>query len=659
LINKTLKNRYEILEKIGEGGTSKIYKAKCKLLNRYVAIKILKDEFLEDEEFLKNFKNESKSAASISHPNIVNIYDVGEEENLHFIVMEYVEGVTLKEYIKKEGKIELEKALNIIKQIALALDKAHKSSIIHRDIKPENILISNENLVKILDFGIAKAVTKSTVINKKEIIGSIYYLSPEQVKGQIVDEGADIYALGIVLYEMLTGILPFSGDTPVDIALKHVNEEVDLDKLGNYSFEIKEFVAKMTNKNRMKRYNKAKDVVNDLENIKKGRRISNNKPSDFNTKKIDDIDFKKILDKEDAKKNNNTQIDLKSALTKESTGKNVKNNRNKKQAIVGGILAFFVSILFAFGFIFVKNMMTKKEYKTPDMTNLSFVEAKDILTQKNIFLVKRREDYNKDIIKGNIISQEPQVGTIIKEGDEIAVVTSLGMPLTKVPSFKGKKLVDASKVLKESNLEEGLVDYEYSNIVSEGVIISQNPQAFTKVQEGSRVNFIVSQGREIKIMNVPNLIGKTIEQAKSELKGIYLGKIEYSEDREKEEGKILKQSLPANTSAEEGSKIDIVVNKFEELQEDSLLSEDDEDENDLTDLVKKSFTIPLSTNKDEIHVFIKEIKNNKEKIIYNKKVNPKQVDNILYINVKGKPGETKKYEIYLDESLYFDTVVTF
>ncbi|WXR61667.1 Stk1 family PASTA domain-containing Ser/Thr kinase [Peptostreptococcaceae bacterium AGR-M142] len=658
MINKTLKNRYEILEKIGEGGTSKIYKAKCKLLNRYVAIKILKDEFLEDEEFLKNFKNESKSAASISHPNIVNIYDVGEEDNIHFIVMEYVEGVTLKEYIKKEGKIELEKALDIIKQIALALDKAHKSSIIHRDIKPENILISNENLVKILDFGIAKAITKSTVINKKEIIGSIYYLSPEQVKGQIVDEGADIYALGIILYEMLTGILPFSGDTPVDIALKHVNEELDLDKLGNYSFEIKEFVAKMTNKNRMKRYNKAKDVVNDLESIKKGGRISNKKPSDFNTKKIDDIDFKKILDKEDSKKNNSGEIDLKSVLTKDNRGKKIKNKKNKKQAILGGVLAFFVSILFAFGFIFIKNMVTKKEYKTPDMTNLSFVEAKDILTQKNIFLVKRREEYNKDVIKNNIISQVPSPGTIIKEGDEIAVVTSLGMPLTKVPSFKGKKLVDAPNILKESNLEEGLVDYEYSNIVSEGVIISQNPQAFTKVQEGSSVNFIVSQGREIKIITVPNLIGKTIDEAKMELKGIYLGKIEYKEDREKEEGKILQQSLPSNSSAEEGSKINIIVNKYEELQEeDSLLTSDDE--NDLTDLVKKSFTIPLSTDKEEIHVFIKEIKNNKEKIIYNKKVNPKQVENILYINVKGKPGETKKYEIYLDESLYFDPVITF
>lgn len=658
MINKTLKNRYEILEKIGEGGTSKIYKAKCKLLNRYVAIKILKDEFLEDEEFLKNFKNESRSAASISHPNIVNIYDVGEEKNIHFIVMEYVEGMTLKDYIKKEGKVELEKALDIIKQIALALDKAHKNSIIHRDIKPENILISNENLVKILDFGIAKAVTKSTVINKKEIIGSIYYLSPEQVKGQIVDEGADIYALGIVLYEMLTGILPFSGNTPVDIALKHINEEVDLDKLGNYSFEIKEFVAKMTNKNRMKRYNKAKDVVSDLENIKKGRRISNQNSSDFNTKKMDDIDFKKILDKEDNKKNNTGEIDLKSVLTKNTKEKKIKS-KNKRQAILGGILAFFISILFAFGFIFIKNMVTKKEYKTPDMTNLRFEEAKDILTQKNIFLVKRREEYNKDVIKDNIISQKPSPGTIIKEGDEITVVISLGMPLTKVPSFKGKKLVDASKVLKESNLDEGLVDYEYSNIVSEGVIISQNPQAFTKVQEGSSVNFIVSQGREIKIINVPNLIGKTIDQAKMNLKGIYLGKIDYKEDREKEEGVILKQSLPSNTSAEEGSKIDIVVNRFEEIQEESVLTDDTKEENDLTDLVKKSFTIPLSTDKDEIHVFIKEIKNNKEKIIYNKKVNPKQVDNILYINVKGKPGETKKYEIYLDESLYFDPVVSF
>ena len=265
MINRLLGNRYEILEKIGEGGMAYVYKARCRLLNRIVAIKMLKPEFGKDEEFIEKFKNEAQSAASLNQQNIINIYDVGQDEDISYIVMEYVDGENLKDLIHKKGAIDQELMVSISRQIALALEEAHSNKIVHRDIKSQNIMLTKNNMVKVADFGIAKAVSSSTITAVGSIMGSVHYFSPEQARGGYVDERSDIYSLGIVMYEMITGKLPFEGDTPVNIALKHIQEELRFSDSDNISAEIKDVIRKATQKSADRRYKTVSDLIRDLD----------------------------------------------------------------------------------------------------------------------------------------------------------------------------------------------------------------------------------------------------------------------------------------------------------------------------------------------------------------------------------------------------------
>ena len=265
-----LGNRYEIIKKIGDGGMAFVYKAKDILLNRIVAVKVLRPEFVDDDEFLGKFKREAEAVASLSHPNIVNVYDVGEDGKVHYIVMEYIDGQNLKEIIKNEGTLDEYTALDITKQIAMALSAAHKKGIIHRDIKPHNILISNEGrVVKVADFGIAKAVSNSTMTNIGSIIGSVHYFSPEQAKGKFVSNNADLYSLGIVLYEMIIGKVPFRGDSPISIALQHINDEIEFtsEEQINIPQSVRTIIKKLTEKSSVDRYQSAEEVIEDIEYI--------------------------------------------------------------------------------------------------------------------------------------------------------------------------------------------------------------------------------------------------------------------------------------------------------------------------------------------------------------------------------------------------------
>jgi serine/threonine-protein kinase len=266
MVGRVLDDRYEIIEKIGGGGMALVYKARCRLLNRFVAIKVLRPEFIEDEEFVKKFRREAQSAASLSHPNIVGIYDVGTENNNYYIVMEYIKGQTLKELIKSKGTLGIEHATNIAIQICYALDHAHKNHIVHRDIKSHNILIREDNSVKVTDFGIARAVSSSTITNTGNVIGSVHYFSPEQARGGYTDEKSDIYSLGVVLYEMVTGRLPFEGDSPIAVALKHIQEEpIPPAKINpRVPKSIEAIILKCMEKEVSRRYNSAAEIINDL-----------------------------------------------------------------------------------------------------------------------------------------------------------------------------------------------------------------------------------------------------------------------------------------------------------------------------------------------------------------------------------------------------------
>ena len=294
-----LGNRYEIIKKIGDGGMAFVYKAKDILLNRIVAVKVLRPEFVDDDEFLGKFKREAEAVASLSHPNIVNVYDVGEDGKVHYIVMEYIDGQNLKEIIKNEGTLDEYTALDITKQIAMALSAAHKKGIIHRDIKPHNILISNEGrVVKVADFGIAKAVSNSTMTNIGSIIGSVHYFSPEQAKGKFVSNNADLYSLGIVLYEMIIGKVPFRGDSPISIALQHINDEIEFtsEEQINIPQSVRTIIKKLTEKSSVDRYQSAEEVIEDIEYIEKNIDLDFIKEYDnYVTKNIDIKDLNKQI----------------------------------------------------------------------------------------------------------------------------------------------------------------------------------------------------------------------------------------------------------------------------------------------------------------------------------------------------------------------------
>jgi PASTA domain./Protein kinase domain. len=411
LIGKMLGNRYEILEEIGQGGMGIVYKARCHLLNRFVAIKILRPEFSHDEEFIKRFKYESQSAASLSHPNIVSIYDVGNEGNIYYIVMEYVKGKTLKQIIKEvNGHLSVDETISIASQVLRALDNAHRHNIIHRDIKPHNILITEDGIAKVTDFGIARAATDYTLTYNKNIIGTAQYFSPEQAKGGIVDEKSDIYSLGIVMYEMLTGQVPFEGDSPISVALKHIEEELVPPSKINRDIPkgIEDIIIKATQKDPTKRYSTAKEMLNDINKF-----VSD--PVNFRIIKIDEDAPTKIMPTIDYKGN------------EREDNKPVKSRRNK---IVSAIITTVIVLIIMAGiagatFIFI-NRQTAEEIDVPPIVGMQVDDAKKLLEKNGLSLEIVGEDYS-DEAAGIVLSQSPEPEIKVKKNYKIKVRISKGL----------------------------------------------------------------------------------------------------------------------------------------------------------------------------------------------------------------------------------------
>lgn len=501
---KILGNRYEIIKKVGDGGMAYVYQAKDNTLNRIVALKVLRPEFIDDEEFLRKFKREAESVANLSHQNIVNVFDVGEDKKVNYIVMEYVEGQNLKEIIKQEGILDEYTALDITKQIASALSQAHRRGIIHRDIKPHNILISNDDrIVKVADFGIAKAVSNSTMTNVGNIIGSVHYFSPEQAKGKPVSNNADLYSLGIVLYEMLTGRVPFRGDSPVSIALQHINDEVEFtdEEKTRIPQSVRTIIKKLTEKSPSNRYQSAEDLIEDIEYIEKNIDLDFIKEYDsYATKKIDEKEIADYTKTSVISKKDFGEIERISKENQRSS-KHTKSKSNKKLmaiAVVLGVIVFFQVI--ALGVFLPKKVESSLEFSMPNLTNLTLLEANEQIekyTNKlNINInLNVREEYSSSVEEGYIVTQAPVEGTSIKDGDSISLVVSKGMEMGEIPNLVGYTLDEAKDILKENNLELGRIDYEKSNMYSKGVIIEQNPMnGFGSIEQGGEIDVVVSSG---------------------------------------------------------------------------------------------------------------------------------------------------------------------
>jgi serine/threonine-protein kinase len=554
MIGRILGNRYEILEEIGEGGMAKVYKAKCHLLNRIVAIKILRPEFAADEDFVKKFRRESQAAASLSHPNIVSIYDVGQEGDIYYIVMEYINGHTLKKLISENGgPLEVKRAIEIARQVCKALDHAHKNRIIHRDIKPQNILVTEEDVAKVTDFGIARAANGSTITYTGDVVGTAYYFSPEQAKGGIVDERTDIYSLGIVLYEMLTGKVPFEGDSPISVALKHIQEEIIPPSRLNEKVpkELDQIVLKATQKDVNLRYQTAADFLKDLDTFLRN-------PKELNFKE-EEITKTRVIPSKDVE-------ELKKAAQKKEKE---KKRRNVIKKITIALLILLLMASLSYGTIYVLNNFFKvNDVVVPNIVGLSLNQASKILSDHNLNMEISEEQYS-DKPENTILSQDPSQGSVVKAGSTVYVVISKGRQVVVVPNVINKDYLEAKNILENMGLKANIIE-QYNDQFAKGYVFDQNPRQGVQVEYNTAIALYVSKGQQPAIM--PNVVNMTLEEATTALEnaGLKLGKVIYKETTEVPEGVVLEQSVPPDSEIQKGSPIDLIVSKMPQMPQGSL-----------------------------------------------------------------------------------------
>lgn len=636
MLGTILGNRYEIIEKIGGGGMALVYKARCRLLNRYVAVKVLRDEYINDEEFIKKFRRESQAAASLSHPNIVNIYDVGVEKigdhDIHYIVMEYIKGKTLKEVIKEKGKLTVNETLDYSIQIAEALAHAHKNHIVHRDIKPHNIMITEEGRVKVTDFGIARAASASTISNTSNVIGSVHYFSPEQARGRYTDEKSDIYSLGIVMYEMITGRVPFEGDSPISVALKHIQEEIipprEIDS--SIPVPLENIILKCVRKSQIERYSSASELLNDLYKIRNAN---------------DDV----ILD-------NISSVDEPTQIIPPVENRNDTGMRksNKKKNTDSGLKVVFLAILLAFivvsslalGFMKFRELFaTTDEIRVPNLVGMDVEQAEEELKELGLNLEVSKEIYNNEYEKGLIIDQKPDARTEVKKGYTVEVVVSKGKEMTTVPNLINKDITEIEGLLRDANLVEK-VTYENSDTVPANKIIDQDPEPFTEVEVGSVVRIVVSKGPEVVLVPMPNLVGLTEEQARNALiaNNLVPGEVTREPNEEYEEGKVFWQSIVAGFEIEANTAVDFMVSAGPPEVPEEPQEPGNEDNSD--DEIPFIINITPKGENDTVRIRIERVQDGRKETVYNE---VHEVNKEVQIYLSGKKDST--FEFYQDDKL--------
>ena len=581
-----IEDRYEILEKIGTGGMSVVYKAKCHKLNRNVAIKFLKPEYCEDKNFVQKFRIEAQSAAALLHPNVVSVYDVNEYEGIYYIVMEYVDGITLKQYIDRTGSLPIKEATSIAIQVGQGIEAAHNAGIVHRDIKPQNVLISREGKIKVTDFGIARTTTANTI--SQDILGSVHYISPEQARGGQVDERSDIYSFGIVFYEMVTGELPFDGDSTVSIALKHIQESVPLvgDIIENVPTSVEQIIEKCTQKKPERRYQKMSSLISDL----KTSLISPNE--DFAEKEIESQDNATVLmDEEDAemlRKENgrpirNAHMDadeyddeydeydedieyIEDDEPKKLRGNGRKIDRKKfdKILLICGI-AVGVIVLAVLAVVCVKTISSGsgcqgqavEKMEVPSVLNMTEEDAVKLLKDKGF---KTKVDYKASdtVAKGKVIAQSVKPNEKVKSDQVITLTVSSGNEPIELKDYVGQNQSSVESELKKLGLKVKITS-EYSDTVETGKIIKTNPEAKTKIAKDSTVELIVSRGKETKKVKTPVLVGYLENDAKNILIQLNLEyRVSYKESKDNV-GKVIEQNPKEGTEVDESSIIELTV----------------------------------------------------------------------------------------------------
>ncbi|MBR5337460.1 MAG: Stk1 family PASTA domain-containing Ser/Thr kinase [Lachnospiraceae bacterium] len=583
-----LGDRYEIISQIGTGGMSDVYRALDHKLNRYVAVKVLKGEFSQDSNFVSKFVVEAQSAAGLSHPNIVNVYDVGNESGIHYIVMELVEGITLKSYIEKKGRLTFKEAVSIAIQVGMGIEAAHNNKIIHRDIKPQNIIISRDGKVKVTDFGIARAVTSNTI--SSSVMGSVHYTSPEQARGGYVDERSDIYSLGITLYEMVTGRVPYNAESAVTIAVMHIQEEMIPPSrfVDDLPVSVEQIILKCTQKNSDRRYHNVGDLVMDLKRslVEPDGDFVNLQSDlyDNPTAVMSEADIKTIKERYpelNGSSQDDTPIEKNSYnddddYDDEDDDREVNPKLDKAIIALGigaGVIILLILLylggnalgLFKFsggGATKSSTSVADDKVQMIDITGKSYDEAKKLLNDLGLGIKQTKEEETDKYPKGYVISQSIQKGQTVAKNTTIEVAVSSGAASIVVPSVLGLEEQAAVNRLSDYKLR-AVRDYKYDDNVEAGQVISQSPEEDEKAKEGDTVNLIISRGREDRMVTVPDLRGKSQASAKTllESKGLKLGEVTnvYSETYKR--GEVCEQSEAPGTSIMSGSVINISVSE--------------------------------------------------------------------------------------------------
>ncbi|MEK4441126.1 Stk1 family PASTA domain-containing Ser/Thr kinase [Niallia sp. FSL K6-0077] len=589
MIGKRISGRYKVLEMIGGGGMANVYLAHDMILDRDVAVKMLRLDYVNDEEFIKRFHREAQSATSLAHPNVVNIYDVGEEGDIYYIVMEYVEGDTLKQYIHKNSPLSVETVIAIMQQITSAIAHAHQNNIIHRDIKPHNILIDKEGKVKVTDFGIAMALSATSITQTNSVLGSVHYLSPEQARGGMANKKSDIYSLGIVMFELLTGRLPFSGESAVSIALKHLQSETPSVRRWNEAIpqSVENIVLKATAKDPFYRYNSMEEMSEDLQTALNLERLDEPKfaiPVDDEATKAIPVITNDGLYKnfDETIIHTNEKEDQGKTLVKESPKKKEKKEKKKKakkkgKKIAAIIISTFLALLLIMGLVLflLPDLLAPEDIVVPDVAGLELDKAKTTLEEKGFVVSDTITLNSDDVEKGHVIKTSPSAGSARREGTEITIYESLGKETVVLSDYVGRKYDDVVKLLESEGFDfKDIEPIEVFDDSEPGTILEQNIKPKEEVVPSeTSLEFTISKGAQlISVKDLSDYTKKEVNDYVDDVGLTVTFKEEFSDTVEK--GLVISQTPEARTNLKKGAEITVVLSKGKkEVQPKEVMKE--------------------------------------------------------------------------------------
>ena len=648
---RRLSGRYKILDMIGGGGMANVYLAHDMILDRDVAVKVLRMDFAEDEEFIRRFHREAQSATSLAHPNIVSIYDVGEEDSIYYIVMEYVDGQTLKQYIQQNSPIRIDDALEIMKQLTSAISHAHQNHIIHRDIKPHNILIDRHGNVKITDFGIAMALSATSITQTNSVLGSVHYLSPEQARGGMANRKSDIYSLGIVMFELLTGRLPFSGESAVSIALKHLQSETPSLKRWNPSIpqSVENIVLKATAKDPFHRYDSVEEMEEDISTALEPERLHEEKfmvPIDDDATKAipvitDDRPYQSmdetLVHAKDPK--GDTQPVAKPLPEKKKKEKK-KKKKKKKWPIILVSVFLFLAVLGILAITVLPDLIAPKDVQVPDVSGKEVEDAVAELIAAGFTVRDTKPISDPDVEEGLVVKTDPKAGRTVKEGTSIDIYESTGKEKFELADYQGRQYDDVVRLLESKNFKSIEKTEENNESEPAGTILDQNfSEGDLVVPEDTELIFTVSKGpAPIALKDLRGYNEKGLQEYE-ESSGL---KVEYGEEEfheEVPEGLVIKQDPAPGTNLARGQKVTVVLSKGKK------------------ELLPKTENIEISVpyepaaegEPNEVQIIIKDMNNPGSEPVHTELI---YEDTVIPIDITIAPGQNATYKVLRDGQVF-------